>query len=305
MGNQLFMAGKLDAQTIGFITEGVPVDFCYCDIECDYEEFALAKIGGTPRENDTSAFLFTKFIVADTITFKLFKNNQLVATIVDDTFGEFFAAGSLTVPENPDSDLLVGFRVDWEKVLTVEGVGIYEIKVDAVLTGDAKTFSSHKYRLVPFSDAIANGTIRLRTIQNGNIESLNLDYTGQNWQQTIRIRGKLFGKNPSLDSDRYLDGDRRLRQIQDQIINTYTIETRLLPFVIANKVIYDLFLSNRILVTDYNILNEDIEDCKKTYNEIELYPDEFEDPQHFHRITRRLYVFKFVDRLQNILKRNF
>lgn len=305
MTNQLFMATKLDGNTIGSLPEGVPVDFCYCHIECDYNELAVAKIGGTNRENDTSAFLFSKFIAADTITFKLFKNGKEIATISDDTYGEYFPAGSLTVVDNPASALYVGFRVDWEKVLTVEGVGIYEIKAETVFTGSSKTFSSHKYRLVAYSDAIADGTVRIRTTQNGNIESLNLDYTGLNWQQTIRIPGKLFGKTPTLESDRYVDAERRLRQIQDSIVNTYTLETRLLPDAIASKLIYDLFLSNRILVTDYNILNEDIVNCEKTYNDIELYPDEIEEPQHFNRITRRLYRFRLVDRIQNTLKRNF
>lgn len=297
--NQLFMATKIDSQSIIDVPGATPVDFCYCDIECLYEELALAKIGGTGRQNDKTSFLFTKLIAADTITFKLFKSGTEIATITDNTYGEFFAAGTLA------NALYVGFIVDWEKVLTVEGAGLYEIKAETTIIGESKTFTSHKYRLIPYSDLAANGTIRIKAIQNGNIESNQLDYTGLEWEQMIRIKGKFFGKTPSLESDRYLDGQRKLSQIQDQINNSYTLETRLLPSEVANKIIYDLFLSNRIFVTDYNILNEDVENCEKTYTDIEVYPEEFEEPSHFSRITRRLYSFKFTDKKQNILKRNF
>jgi len=304
--NLLFMATKLDAQGVsGFVPSGTPQDFSYCGVECPYTELAVAKIGGTTRQNDNSSFLLSKLIAADTITFKLEKNGVVVATISDNTFGTFFPAGSLTVPENPDSALYVGFQVSWEKVITIQGVGNYKILADTVILGVSNTITSQAFRLATYSDRLADGTIRIKTIQNGNIQSSQVDYTGLNWEQNIRIKGKLFGKDPGLISDRFLNSQRSLRQIRDQIINTFTIETHLLPSNISNKIIYDLFLSNSIFVTDYNLINEDVEFCEKTYNEIELYPDEFEEPQHFNRITNRLYVFKFVDRLQNTVKDNF
>lgn len=303
--NAIFMATKLDVQAVPARITGIPVDFCYCRLECEYTELALAKIGGTDRENDTTAFLFRKFIPADTITFKLLRNDIVVATIVDDTFGEFFPAGSLTVPENPDSVNYVGFRVSWLKVFTVEGPGRYQIQADTTILGDSQTTTSHFYRCTEYSEFLADRTVRIRTIQNGNIESIGIDYTGLNWQQTIRISGKLFNKTPRLETDNYVDQNLKKQQIRDQIVNTYTLETYLLPSEVANKIIYDLFLSNRILVTDYWIWNEDLQSNEKTYNDVELYPEEFEEPRHFSRSTRRAYRFTFVDRIQNIRKSNF
>jgi len=302
--DQLFMASRLALTGIPVRIVTAPVDFCYCDIECLYEEIAVVNPGGITRENDTTSFLFTKLGPTDTIVFKIFKGEALKATIVDNTFGEFFGAG-FTIADNPDAADYVGFIVDWSLVFTAFGAGVYTVRADTVIVGDAKTVRSHNYRVVQYSDGVADGTIRIKTIQNGNILSNPLNYTGLQWEQNIRIEGILFDKEPKLNVDNYIDGDRRLQQIQDQIINNFTIETRLLPADVSSKIIYDLFLSNRILVTDYNILNEDVINFEKTYNEIELYPEEIEKPTHFSKITTRLYVWKFVDKLQNTLKRNF
>ena len=106
-------------------------------------------------------------------------------------------------------------------------------------------------------------------------------------------------------SKNYLDSQLRKQQIQDSIVNEYSLETRLLPSSVANRVVYDMFLANRIFVTDYNLLNEDVQDCKKTYNDVELYPDEIEAPKFFSGITRRIYNFKFVEKQQNTRKRNY
>ncbi len=302
--NQLFMASRLELGGIQPRTTTSPVDFCYCDIECVYEETALANTG-VDLENDTTSFLFTKLGPTDTITFKIFKGSVLKATISDNTYGEFFGTG-FTVTENPDAANYVGFIADWGKIFDAFGGGLFTIKADTVLIGVSKTLSSHNYRVVPYSETVADRTIRIRTTQNGNIISNKLNYTGLEWEQNIRIEGILFDKEPKLNVENYIDGDRRLQQIQDQIINNYTIETLSpLPSEVAELIVYDLFLSNRILVTDYNIINEDVQNCEKTYINIELYPEEFDKPTHFNKITGRMYVWKFVDKQQDILKRNF
>jgi len=161
------------------------------------------------------------------------------------------------------------------------------------------------FRLLPYSDKLANGTIKIKTIQNGNIQSSNVDYTGLSWVQQLRIKGKLFNKTPEFISDNYLDGVREISQIQDQVINSYTLESSILPSYIVYMFLYDLFLLTRIFVTDYNLINEDVINCEKTYNNIELYPDEYNEPSGFSKRLSRLYSFQFVDKAQRIIKRNF
>ena len=304
--NQLFMATKLDAAPLPKVTDNVPVNFCYCDIECDYVERAFVDLSGDDtRTNDKTSFLLRKQIAGDTITFVITKAGVDVATIVDNTYGTYYVAGDLTIPENPDSSLYVGFIADWKAIYQAFGGGVYQVRIDTTIIGVMNEYYSHRFRVSEYSDLAANGTVVISTVQNGNIESNPLDYTGLNWPQRIRIPGILYGKTPEFITDNYLDGDLRKTQIQDNIINTYTLETRQLDFSVANLLIYDLLLSNRILVTDYNILNEDVIRGAKTYNEVALYPEEIEEPKHFSRTTKRVYSFKFVDQLQNIRKRNY
>lgn len=301
----VYMATREQGQTLAPSTTTRAVDFCYCHFECTYEEPTFADVGGIDAHNDFTSFLFAKKIPTDTITFKLFKNGVEVATLSDDTYGQFFDIGDLTVSDNPDAALYTGYRIDWENVLDLLGPGKYQFKADTIITGLAQTIESHIFRLMQYSDLAANNTIRIKTLQNGNIVSNPLNYTNLFWIQSIRICGKLYNRRPQFETDNYLDSQLKKQQIQDNIINRYTLETRLLPNNISNKIIYDLFLSNRIQVTDYNIWNEDVENCAKTYNEVELYPDEFADPPVFSKSTQRTYEFEFVEKNQNTRKRNF
>lgn len=303
--NLLFMATKVDIEQLPVRIEGTPVNFCYCNIECDYIEKAFANPAtGDPRENDKTSFLLRLFIPTDTIVFKIFKAGVEVATIVDNTYGEFFAPGDLTVPENPDSSLYTGFIADWELIFNAFGAGIYEIKMDTDIVGGIRTLTSHKFKLMVYSELAANGTVLIKAFQNGNILSNPLNYTGLNWEQRLRLPGRFTGKRPDLVIDRYQDGELELKQIQDNILNSYTLDTKMIPFEIANLLIYDFLLANRILVTDYNLINEDVINCEKTYNEISVYPDEIAEPEPRSRTVKRNYSFTFVDKVQNIRKRN-
>ena len=292
-----YLATKIDAVVLGDQgTTLITADFCFCDHECEYEQKVLAKVsGGLDHENDQSAFLFRALIAADTIEIKLFKDDIEVDTMDDATLGTFFDFGF-----NALQPLYKGYLLDWDLVLSLHGAGKYQVKADQSIIGTASTFESQVFRLYPYTEELANGTIRLDTVQNGNIEASEFDYTGMDWAQSMRILGRFGNKAQTYTTDRYFGSDLRLNQIQDTVINTYTLQTELIPNFIHGLITEDNLLANEIIVIDYNLFN-----FGDLYREYVLYTEEYSDSQYFSKSRKGRFEFKLTDKQQNIRKRNF
>ena len=292
--NLNYMATKFEAGGVTAIPRDRDIDFCFCDFECEFTELALVNIGGESWENDKSDFLFALVDESDTAEFKIYKDGELVETIVNDNYGTFTPVGGFA-----DYPTYIGLQLEWANVAQVYGFGTYRIDLDAMILGAPTIFASHDYLVRQYSDEIADRTVKLTTFQNGNIESSRLDFTGLNWEQNMRLDGRFFAKNPELQKDRYQNSVRRKNQIQDSIPNTYTLVLERLPSSVYNKVVYNYCLANRFLITDYNTWREE------DFLNIEVDPEEFEEPTWNNRTRKRDFTIIFTDRFDNNVKRNF
>lgn len=292
---QNYIAARLNASTIPSlqITPNAN-EFCLCDYICDYEEKVFGKVGGEEYQKDTSAFLYKVYDAADTVVIKLQKNGVDLATITGTTYGLHYPLGSIS-----QQPLYSGVQLDWTKVLNLHGGGYYKIKAEITIFGSTEEVYSHQFRLYPFSEENAHGTVRVQTIQNGDIFSGQFDYTGMMWAQSFRIKGYFGFKKPTIEIDEYQDETRTKQQIQDRIVNEYLLETGLLPSIISNQLIYDNMLANKIYISDYNLFNNEI------YRKFEVRISSFDDAKLFRMTPRGLYTFKFTDIKDNIIKRNF
>lgn len=271
-------------------------DVDLCDFESGYIELVFGQPVSDPLpvelyKNDFSSFLFRKLTPTDTVTIKLFKNGVELATIVDDTYGVFFPNLS---PEQP---LYTGFIIEFQKVINVSGGGRYEVITDTVIVGVSQTITSQTFQLVPFDTELADGTIRIETIQDGNIIRSQFDYTGLEWPQSFRTNGFFGDLQREFETDQYENQNRKRKQIQDRIIHNYDLRIDFIPSLISKQIMDDQLLANVIKVTDYNILNDDI------YREIELYPASIETT-NYETNTQSKYLIKFTDKVNDLLKRN-
>jgi hypothetical protein len=277
-------AVKLDVVTIDPTAKQYE-EYCVC--ECEYYEPVFAKTGGEWFENDQSAFLYKKSITNDTITINLYKNDELVEVLNTNKYGTYFA--------NP-KPLHVGYLIEWQKVYEDLGTGIYYIKAGKVILGQYIEEFSQKFELAEYSQERADDTVRIESYQNGNIISSPFNYTDMNWYQSIRIKGNFGTKKPKLEVDNYLDKDYNLLQIQDKIVNEWILETFLLPNYISNKLIYDIFLSDSLFISDFSIFAEEI-----NYR-VPVYMSEISDKKFFTCNKQTKFLLKFVDKLNNIIK---
>lgn len=273
--------------------QDVSNDFCYCGFDCNYEELALADVAdASSYKNDSSSFLFRKVNSADTISFTLRKNGVQVAVLNDNTFGTLYTSFA-------QQPLYSGFAINWRAVLATFGAGKYNFIATLNILGTIYTSESRQFRLLPFSDEVADSTVRIESFQNGNIIDSEFDFAGLNWYSSYRIGGFFGEKTPVLEVDNYVNQEYKKVQIADRLRVEYTLYTRLLPSEISNAIAYNQMLANRILVTDYNVLNHEI------YRQIEVRPISFSETTFIQQNRNVRFAIKLEPISDGLRKRNF
>jgi len=271
-----------------------------CDCRCVYRTpvFANTDLASGEFENDSSDFIYRTVLAGDTVEISLFKEGVLVSVITDDTYGLFFPLGFFNNPDQPEQALYVGFLLQWQKVLILEGPGDYEIRTDVTVLGVLTEFHSELFTLLPFSNHAAHGTVRIDAYMNSNIESSAFNFIGMDWFKSKRVRGEFGFREGKIEVENYADTSRVLHRIQDSITNEYTLKTQLVTGEIADDIIYQHLLGDRVICTNYNLR------APREYVGVKLYPSEIEKPDA-EGSGKEMYEIKFTDKQPNIIARRF
>ncbi len=287
---------NVDAITIPPLKESC----CLCNCRCEYSEKVFSENGVVTNlaYNDKTSFLFKKLIAGDSITINLCYGTTKTP-ITDNTYGLYYFAGFFSL-----KPLYVGFVADWNKIYNSLGSGVYWFEIDTTILGQTNTIYSICYDLKLYDCKNAQFTVRLETWNTGVILNSDFDYAklipelSLGWYQSYRIGGKLLAKIPKITTDNYYDQDYKLLQIQDRITDTYELETHLLPSSISNQIIYDNLLANTILISDFNLWNEEI------IRQINLYPTEI-NKKYYSYNNNCIFNIKFTTKFDNTIKNNF
>jgi hypothetical protein len=273
-----------------------PITNTVCICDCEYYQKVFSEAGPvvTAWKNDKTTLIFKKLINADYADIELYKNSEFAAIISNSTYGVYTDFGGFT-----NQPKYKEFVADWNKIYNALGAGIYYFKITTSTLGEVSEDESIKYQLMLYSDEKANGTVRIDTYNTGTILNSDFDYNSlkpKGFYQSIRISGKLLPKQPKYEKDNYLDSNYNILQLQDKIINEWTLETGLLPSALSNQIIYDMLLSNTIIISDYNAFNEEqIRELSVVFDDM-LEKEGYKD--HYYRL-------KFKEKKQNIIKNNF
>jgi hypothetical protein len=291
-------AGKVLGPSLPETPDPQTNDSCICDfIQCEYVENTFAS-PANPNDywkNDQNEFLFKRFVVADTVAMELHKDNVKVADLNTNTYGTFFngfASGSA------EQQLYVGYLLDWLLVYNAFGSGSYTVVANLNIIGQSTVFTSRVFRLVLYSDRLANGTIRVESTQNGNIFGSDFDFTGLNWYQSLRLPGTFGNPTPVFETTEYKTSTHKRVQNKAKMSREWSLTTRMISWEVAEKLIYNKLLGNEILVTDYQIKAESI------WRRISVFMQDVEKPEIKNNPKRR-YNIKFTDEEDKFTKRNF
>jgi len=291
------MATSLQVQAVTPFTEEDGYDVCVCT-GCEYEEDAYVNNGGPAYKNDYKTFIGARRFATDTITFKLLKDGLVVATLNASTYGVLYDFGNaLFVNSDVSFPDYKAFYVDWNLVQLGFGYGKFVVRVEIVSLGVTYTYDSHKFNVVEYNAYRADGTVKIEGYQNGNLQK-HFDFTGLNFPQMYRLKGKFGDKTPTLILDDYKDFNRKNHEIQSEIQDTFILNTELLPSNIFNYINYILLRANTLLITDYNLQNQEL------YRTKPVKFNGFKEVQN-HELTRvASFVYEFKHKTENDIKRN-
>jgi hypothetical protein len=279
---------KIGAGQIGFD------EFCPCDFICDYEERVFSDSSGDTRKSDLNEVIFKKVKSSDSIVLKLYRYGQEVATLNDDTFGTYYNGFD-------NQPLYVAYLVDWEKVFQQFTGGQYQIKAELDILGAISTVESRYFRLSIWSELSANRTVKIRSVQNGNILRSEFDYTDLlpgGWNQYIRLQGQFGNNTPAIESDNFLNTSYEKLQNQDIVTNEYELKVENIPEELVNKLTNDNILGNQIFVTDYYL------QASAKYIDFPVYVDSISDVSPLPNGRMNLTLI-CKDRIQDVRKRNY
>ena len=291
-------AGKLQGAALPEIPTSSTNDICICDfVRCEYSErvFASPSNPNDYWKNDQNEFLFKRFVAVDTIALELHKAGVKVADLNDGTYGTFyngFASGS------SEQQLYVGYLLDWLTVYNAFGGGSYTVVANLDIIGNTSVETSRKFLLSLYNDVSANNTVRIETTQNGNIFGSQFDFTGLNWYQSLRLPANFGNPSPIFETSEYKTSKHLRRQNKAIMGREWELKTGLIPWEVADKLVYNKMLGNSILITDYTIKAESI------WRRVKVFMQEIEKPE-ITKTPVKVYNIKFTDVEDKYTKRNF
>jgi len=288
------------------LTGGNPFGDGYID-DCRFK-FKVFGGGIADNQNDFTSLLVELNDASDPYLMQLIRcNPDGTETVVgagldsvsgdDDTWGMPYDLGNIS-----GYPLRIGYKWDWNMIFGLGapsgGAGVYFIRTTITTLGSQSISETRCYDLKQFSFDLADKTVRIDWTQNGNIFS-GIDYTGMNWEQSVRLKA-IVREREVLEVDEYLDADRNLKQVQDQITYDYPFKTIGLIPIDVRKLLRDMILANDITLVDFNKSNN-----IEILTDIDARAKEIEDTEDYPNNSGKAFNCVFTKRQQNDIKRNF
>ncbi len=256
------------------------------------DQFADTSPTATSFTKDQKQFLRRKALASDTIVMKLFLDDVEVATLNTNAYGTYFPT---TVPQ----PLYVGYLVDWTLVFLAFGGGIYKVVTEATILSNLTTSDSAEYRVMQYSSYAADGSVRIDTIMNSNIEASEFNYIGLNWFQSVRLPGRVSEIDPDETFDSYLTTVRDRNGFQMQTVPNYSVDSKLISGDMFRFLSRNNVLTDQIFISDYNQCNA------FDFKEEPVFPKPETKITNFEDNANVVVSLKFTRKRENYLGRKF
>jgi hypothetical protein len=203
----------------------------------------LSDPGSDTWKNDKTSAWLKVSDPSDTFNFVLKKNG--VATTYTPT----------SVPFPNESDAYYT-TINWNDVMSSDGVGCYELKISYSISGITGELSWGKYDLDRYSIQNALNTARIRAIFNGYQEEEGIDFSGSDVESTFRFEGYIGNRQPNQETDNIIYNNREMKRVIRENLNSYEIITDPSDDCIIRPLVDTYLLSeNQLFISDYNAHN--------------------------------------------------
>lgn len=241
------------------------LDFCPCDYQPAYYEYAFVYQTDVLDwyKNDYKDLLIDNQDTENGAVDFYLVTPSGQEILIDDTIGDFYDFGDL-------SDTKKGAVIKWHLVADLYGFGFFKIKTILTSFGNTSEYISHDYYVVPFTERLADRTVKIETTHNGYIGN-KFDYQGINWRRYIRVEGMVSSMNAKPVNIRYVNSRRNSTQIQTKVEYDYKLTLESVNSDIFTPLFNDRLLANTVLLTDYSLMNplRDIKRLEVYWNETE------------------------------------
>ena len=227
------------------LPEQPPVDRGFS--KCCYKNLVLADTTDTdPYKNDFTGSFYKRETPNSTVDFKLVD----VATTTEyalntSTYGIFQDFGGV-------QDDLSYYIVEWRKVLTLLGEGVYQIKKELTIAGISVDILSDTYHLKQFSIPVADGTVRIDTVMDGKLIAIDTDFLNSGYTTSLRVRGYFGNPEYSYEQDNIAQRDYSFKQNTMSSKREYKYQALQLPECITDEMFNFILFGKELFISDYN-----------------------------------------------------
>lgn len=265
LGSQDF--GLIPTNPVDEETEVLPPATLDCN--SDYVWRVLADAASSdPLKNDTTNFIewFDKVGITAAKVYLCKCDGTKIDLTASSTYGTPYDFGFDIMPNvdyNTNGEKAIGYHIEWKKVLTVIGEGIYYLQYEATTLFGATTIKkTPSYCLKQYTVARADGTVRIEYYLNGVIgktenDKKRRDYLQANWYNMHRFDGYFFYQNSQYKVDEIQYQNGFIDEVEHGQTPEYLMKLKPIPFFKHDILRTDILMSNNILVTDYNTKNID------------------------------------------------
>ena len=213
-------------------------------------------------KNDSNSFLwwFNKDAISSAVLHLIKDNGTPIPLTSSAIYGTAYNYGFYT---NGSREKLVGYLIDWHKVIQVLGEGMYRVTCTSqTIFGDTTVQNSASYCLKEYTVERANNTVRIEYYLNG-ILGLNRfdnkfkDLGTLNWYNQHRFSGHFQYVKSDYKKDyvQYSNGERQF--VEDEQEPEYSLSLKPIPMFKHDVLRTDILQADDTIITDYNYKNID------------------------------------------------
>ena len=149
-------------------------------------------------------------------------------------------------------DDLSYYIVEWRKVLTLLGEGVYQIKKELTIAGISVDILSDTYHLKQFSIPVADGTVRIDTVMDGKLVAIDTDFLNSGYTTSLRVRGYFGNPEYSYEQDNIAQRDYSFKQNTMSSKREYKYQALQLPECITDEMFNFILFGKELFISDYN-----------------------------------------------------
>lgn len=211
-----------------------------------------------------------------TVVLKLFKGAAELATLSGSTtYGTNYDYGYIV---NSFGEKMVSYNIEWKKVLTLHGQGIYKVKAFVTPSfGDPFVLEDFEFCLRQYNADLVDGSVKLEYTNRAKIGDKNddkkvFDYGKQDVKDMIRLPGRFGYPTASYEEDRNRYNNGARKYVKDTQKPLLTLTLKPIHAILHELMRVDVMMSDELLITDYNSTNP------LKYNQKAVYKDDGYEP---------------------------